>query len=617
MPHPKVSVIVPVYNCRNSLERCVGSVLAQTLSDLELICVDDGSTDGSLELLRKVEDPRMTVLAQPNSGGPGAPRNAGLDRATGEFVMFVDADDWLGPRALELMVAMAEDNDTDIVIGKYVGVGRKVPVRLFRQTVARTTIYDDRPDLYATLAPLKLFRRGLIGDTRFPEGLKSHEDQEFTALAYFKAKAVSVLADYDAYFWVEREDGSSVMQQGGAPDEAFFPVIGRVMRLVEAHTEPGNARNRMLRRHFREEVMSRFGRAYLDASAESRALTEAFARDLMERHLTPEITAASAPFFRQLAHCLLHGRADLLPEIVAFRTAADADEVVVPLKVVAGRVYQDTPGFGDLPDACFDVSDRVPFRVALTRAEWEGSALVLEGDVELPGGVPTDFSVVVRDRGDEPVEYPFAVASEQPFRVVMDFAETTLAKGRWDVVVKASLDGVPLAARPSLGDLEVPGDRYVPVSDGKPVVRGHVTDYGNLSVDAGWQSKTPEWPASAKVVGGALEVAGSLPASTPVKIVARLRGTEEVVETPALFAHDAFTATLPLKRMRDGVWQIEFEVGGMRGGFLPDALASGRVGLRRTARPYRTSGGRIAATLAPAPPVLPRLLAKAGLRGKP
>ncbi|ROO90049.1 glycosyltransferase involved in cell wall biosynthesis [Actinocorallia herbida] len=616
MPHPKASVIVPVYNCRTSLEHCVGSVLSQTLSDLELICVDDGSTDGSLELLRQISDPRMTVITQPNSGGPGAPRNAGLDRATGEFVLFLDADDWLGPRALELMVGMAEDNDTDIVIGKYVGVGRKVPVRLFRQTVARTTIYDDKPDLYATLAPLKLFRRELIGDMRFPEGLLSHEDQEFTALAYFKAKAVSVLADYDAYFWVEREDGSSIMQQGGAVDDAFFPVIGRVMRLVEAHTEPGNARNRMLRRHFREEVMSRFGRAYLASSPADRVITEGYARELMEQHLTPEITEASAPFFRQLAHCLLNGREDLLPEIVAFRVAVDAEEAVAPLKAVDGRIYQDTPGFGELPDSCYDVSDRVPFRVALTRAEWEGSGLVLEGDVELPGAVPAELSVVLRDRNDDPVEYPFAVASTAPFRVVLDLAETTLAKGRWDLVVRASLGGVPLAARPSLGELEVPGDRYVPVHDGKPVVRGHVTDYGNLSVDAGWQSKTPEWSASARVVGGALEVVGEMPASTPVKIVAKLRGESEVVEVPAKFSGDSFTASLPLKQMRDGTWQIEFEVGGMRGAFLPDALASGRIGLRRTGRPYRTNGGRLAATLAAAP-VLPRLLAKAGLRGRP
>ncbi|GAB2848268.1 hypothetical protein GCM10022221_54530 [Actinocorallia aurea] len=615
MSHPKASVIVPVYNCRTSLERCVGSVFAQSLSDLELICVDDGSTDGSLDLLRQITDPRLTVITQPNSGGPGAPRNAGLDRATGEFVLFLDADDWLGPRALELMVAMAEDNDTDIVIGKYVGVGRKVPVRLFRQTVERTTIYDDRPDLYATLAPLKLFRRDLIGDMRFPEGLLSHEDQEFTALAYFKAKAVSVLADYDAYFWVEREDGSSIMQQGGAVDDAFFPVIGRVMRLVEEHTEPGNARNRMLRRHFREEITSRFGRAYLAASPESRAVTEAYARDLMERHLVPEITEASAPFFRQLSYCLLNGRADLLPELVAYRVAVEAEEAVPPLKVVDGRVYQATPGFGELPDPCFDVSDRIPFRVELTRAEWEGSGLVLEGDVELPGGAPAGLSVVLRDRSDDPVEFLFAVASEKPFRVVLDFARTTLAKGRWDLVVRASLDGVPVAARPSLGELDVPGDRYVPVADGKPVVRGHVTDYGNLSVDAGWQSRTPEWPVSARVEGGVLAVAGRMPASTPVKIVAKLRGEDDVIEAPALFSGDSFTAALPLKQMRDGIWQVEFEVGGMRGAFLPDGLASGRVGLRRTGRPYRTNGGRLAVSLAPAP-VLPRLLAKAGLRAK-
>ncbi|MCD0451171.1 glycosyltransferase [Actinocorallia sp. API 0066] len=609
MPHPTVSVIVPVYNCRASLERCVGSVLGQTLGDLELICVDDGSTDDSLDVLRRFTDSRMIVLTQPNSGGPGAPRNAGLDRATGEFVLFLDADDWLGPRALELMVEMAEENATDIVIGKYVGVGRKVPVRLFRQTVGSTTIHDDKPDLYATLAPLKLFRRSLIGDTRFPEGLLSHEDQEFTALAYFRAKGVSVLADYDAYYWVEREDGSSIMQQGGAPDTEFFPVIGRVMRLVEEHTEPGPARDRMLRRHFREEVSARFGAAYLAASPERRAITEAGARVLVERHLTPAISAASAPFFRQLAHCLTDGREDLIPEIVAFGTA----EKVPPLKVVDGRVYQDTPGFGELPDACFDVTDRLPFHAQLTAARWDGPRLVLEGDVELAGGRASDLSVLLRLRGDEPAELAFPVASAEPFRAVLDFAGTPLSKGRWDIVVRAALDGVPLAARPALGDLETPDTRFVLVDDGKPVLRGHRTDYGNLSVDAGWQSRTPEIVASARVGRGVVRVTGTMPASVPVTVKAKLRGSEEVVDAPARFDGDAFTADLPLRLLRDGTWQIEFDVAGLRGAFLPDALAAARVGLRRSARPYRTTGGRLAVALSSAP-VLPRILAKLGLR---
>ena len=92
----KVSVIVPVYNAQDYLEQCIVSILEQTLQEIEVICVDDSSTDRSLEILKKYEkeDSRMRVLTQPNSGA-GAARNRGLSQASGEYLSFLDADDFL------------------------------------------------------------------------------------------------------------------------------------------------------------------------------------------------------------------------------------------------------------------------------------------------------------------------------------------------------------------------------------------------------------------------------------------------------------------------------------------------------------------------------------------
>lgn len=113
----KVSVIVPVYNAEVFLRECLDSVLGQTLADIELICVDDGSTDGSLTILREYEraDERVIILEQTNRGG-GAARNAALERARGEYLAFLDADDYFEQSMLEHMVSAADKAVADVVL---------------------------------------------------------------------------------------------------------------------------------------------------------------------------------------------------------------------------------------------------------------------------------------------------------------------------------------------------------------------------------------------------------------------------------------------------------------------------------------------------------------------
>ena len=96
---PLISVIIPVYNTEAYLERCLVSVLSNTYRDLEVICINDGSTDGSLEILNAFarQDERVTVIDKKN-GGLSAARNDGLRRATGEWIAFIDSDDWIHPR---------------------------------------------------------------------------------------------------------------------------------------------------------------------------------------------------------------------------------------------------------------------------------------------------------------------------------------------------------------------------------------------------------------------------------------------------------------------------------------------------------------------------------------
>ena len=117
---PRVSVIVPVYNVERYLNQCVESLLRQTLPDFELLLVNDASTDGSLALCRRYEsDPRVRVIDKPH-GGLGDTRNRGVREARGEYLAFVDSDDWVEQRMLEDLTAAADREEADLVLFDYV-----------------------------------------------------------------------------------------------------------------------------------------------------------------------------------------------------------------------------------------------------------------------------------------------------------------------------------------------------------------------------------------------------------------------------------------------------------------------------------------------------------------
>ena len=116
----KISVIVPIYNACKHLRPALDSILAQTLREIEIICVDDGSTDTSLDMLKIYQkmDNRIRIVTETNAG-PGHARNNGLKRARGKYVAFLDADDFFEPEMLEKLYVHAEENDLDIAIARY------------------------------------------------------------------------------------------------------------------------------------------------------------------------------------------------------------------------------------------------------------------------------------------------------------------------------------------------------------------------------------------------------------------------------------------------------------------------------------------------------------------
>ena len=125
---PCVSVIVPMYNLGSYACSCIRSLLVQTYANLEIIIVDDGSTDDTVELIESVveADSRVKILHKIN-GGLSSARNFGVKHCTGEYIMFVDGDDVLDIRTIELLVEIALENDVSLVTCKYKKIGSVRP----------------------------------------------------------------------------------------------------------------------------------------------------------------------------------------------------------------------------------------------------------------------------------------------------------------------------------------------------------------------------------------------------------------------------------------------------------------------------------------------------------
>ena len=229
---PLVSVVMPVYNSMPYLTATLESVLAQDVAGLEVIAVDDGSTDGSGEELDcfAARDHRLTVIHQPNSGWPGAPRNRGIERATGEFVFFMDSDDTLAPHALSAMVEMAQTRNAEVVIPRMQGVAGRGVQQLFQ-------LHPHGPISIArameTLSPQKLFRRDLIerDGLRFPEERVRLEDGIFVTRAYVLAREIAFCGRKPLYFIALRDDGGNISTQGIDP-ENYVSSCRRIARIL-------------------------------------------------------------------------------------------------------------------------------------------------------------------------------------------------------------------------------------------------------------------------------------------------------------------------------------------------------------------------------------------------
>lgn len=218
----KISIIIPVYNCKKHLPNLLDSILGQTYQNFEIIMIDDGSQDGSGSVCDTYaeRDGRIQVRHQENHGVSHA-RNVGLSLATGYVVSFIDSDDILEPNMYELLVSVMQEHDADI---SHCGYKRIVGERILLVHDTKRIISQNSQEALECLVGgrvfggglwNKLFRRDLLKDLRFREELKINEDILFNFEAMSLAKRI-VFADYALYNYIAHMETSAVFN---TPDE--------------------------------------------------------------------------------------------------------------------------------------------------------------------------------------------------------------------------------------------------------------------------------------------------------------------------------------------------------------------------------------------------------------
>lgn len=214
-----VSIIVPVYNIENYAENCIKSLINQTHNFLEIILVDDGSTDNSGKICDNFaqKDKRIKVIHKTN-GGLSSARNAGIDIATGDYFMFVDGDDYIAENAVEILLECMATHDADMVQFDYEETS--VPYQSIKSTATDSTeIVTDLKQMFEKLYLIggpaassctKLYKKELFKTLRFKEGI-IHEDEFLITELLQKVKSIVYIPD-KLYFYVMRT--GSIVKSG-------------------------------------------------------------------------------------------------------------------------------------------------------------------------------------------------------------------------------------------------------------------------------------------------------------------------------------------------------------------------------------------------------------------
>lgn len=226
-----ISVIVPCYNVESYIKRCLDSILNNTYQKLQVICIDDGSSDSTLNVLDSFDDERVVVVSQHNSGVSNA-RNTGLELAKGQYVSFIDPDDWIHKNYFERLLSLQQRTNAKVVACDFL-----------KTRELCEDVYLDSPkekegsfaNLYSGLLKDvvwgKLYTRDFIGDSRFISGLSISEDKLFNAhFLLDKSHEKCAFLDAPMYYYFMRDDSAIHTFKG----DVLLPVAKEFYKLCES-----------------------------------------------------------------------------------------------------------------------------------------------------------------------------------------------------------------------------------------------------------------------------------------------------------------------------------------------------------------------------------------------
>ena len=222
----KVSVIIPAYNAEKYVKECLNSVLNQTYQNIEIIVINDGSKDGTKAILDEYTQAASNIVViHTENGGVSRARNIGLDNVSGNYIMFLDADDLLVPNAVELLLQDLKNNNADIAVGlmdsnvkNVAAVCEGTTIAVWKGTEGLEKSLEDNPFTYSSCA--KLFKSPALKNVRFIEGRKIHEDSYFVFCSFINQPTVVVR---DVYIYKYRTNENSASH--AAFSEKYFDIL--------------------------------------------------------------------------------------------------------------------------------------------------------------------------------------------------------------------------------------------------------------------------------------------------------------------------------------------------------------------------------------------------------
>lgn len=258
-----VSIVIPVFNAEETIGETLKSIQAEISKSPEIfwevLAINDGSTDGSTEVLESwTNQLPLKVFALNHTGSPATPRNFGIQQATSEFVFFLDSDDVLIPGGLSAAVKYVIENDSDVLLPRLVSLdGRGVPRGMYSKNQPVVNLENSR--IYWALNPMKLIRRSLLieNEINFDTTLSRDEDQPFAFKAYLAAKKISILANPPVVGVRYSPSGANLTLRDYSKEE-LFKYLSVMTQIMDKGVESLSTKQFLLIRNWEIEISREF-----------------------------------------------------------------------------------------------------------------------------------------------------------------------------------------------------------------------------------------------------------------------------------------------------------------------------------------------------------------------